>query len=170
MLLWFLGTAIASVWFVFRDPRFDYRLLCVGVLLPDLIDVWFGGARAFHTLIVSIATLVVVVLMSAGRRRWRKRALAIPIGMLLHLVFDGAFTNSKLFWWPFSGWSFEDEPLPSVSRGWFNVILELIGFGLLVWVWRNFGLRSPARRQRFWQTGELHPVVPAVRPPRGSTM
>ena len=38
MLLWFLGTALLSVFFVFTDPRFDYRLLLVGSVLPDLID------------------------------------------------------------------------------------------------------------------------------------
>ena len=38
MLLWFLGTGIATVWFVFRDPRFDYRVLALGLLLPDAVD------------------------------------------------------------------------------------------------------------------------------------
>jgi len=159
VFLWFFGTAIVSVWFVFRDPHFDYRLLCVGAILPDLIDPWFGGARAFHSLVVSIAVLVLVVVLSSGRKRWRKRALAIPIGMLLHLVYDGAFANADLFWWPFSGLQFDDDPLPSVARGWFNIVLELIGLLLLTWVWRNFGLRSAERRHRFLTTGELEPVT-----------
>ena len=160
VLLWFFGTAIVSVWFVFRDPRFDYRLLCLGAILPDLVDVWFGGARRVPQPHDRIAVLLVVVLASAGRKRWRKRALAIPIGMLLHLVFDGTFTNADLFWWPFSGLSFADDPLPSLDRGWLDLLLELIGLGLLTWVWHNFGLRSPARRRRFLTTGELEPVGP----------
>ena len=159
VFFWFLGTAIASVWFVFRDPRFDYRLLCVGALLPDVIDPWFGGARAFHSVTVSIAVLLVVVVASAGRKPWRKRALAIPIGMMLHLVFDGAFSNTKVFWWPIGGLHFTDDPLPSVARGWFNIPLELIGIGLLIWVWRTFGLRSKTRRDRFLRTGRLDPGV-----------
>ncbi|HRE01499.1 MAG TPA: hypothetical protein PLV68_09370, partial [Ilumatobacteraceae bacterium] len=77
MLFWFLGTAVAAVWFVFRDPRFDYRLLCIGALVPDAIDVWFGGARAMHSITISIAVLAVIVAASAGRRRWRKPALAV---------------------------------------------------------------------------------------------
>ncbi len=157
MFLWFLGTAIAAVWFVFRDPLFDYRLLCLGALLPDIVDVWFGGARALHSLTVSVLVLVAVVVSSSGRKRWRKRALAIPIGMMLHLVFDGAFANSQLFWWPIGGWSFADDPLPSVARGWINVGLELIGLGLLVWVWRNFGLKSAVNREQFLRTGALVP-------------
>jgi len=158
MLLWFWGTAIASVWFVFRDPRFDYRLLCVGAILPDGIDVWFRGARAMHSVTVSIAVMLLIVIASAGRRRWRKRALAIPIGMMLHLVFDGAFSNSKLFWWPIGGVRFRDDPLPSVSRGPIDIVLELAGLALLTWVYRMFGLRSPARRRVFWRTGQLDPV------------
>lgn len=158
MFFWFLGTAIAAVWFVFRDPSFDYRLLCVGALLPDVVDVWFGGARAMHSLTVSIAALLAVVIASAGRKRWRKRALAVPIGMMLHLVFDGAFSNTKLFWWPVGGLSFADDPLPSVARGWFNVVLEIAGLAILMWVARTFGLRSPTRRTAFARTGELRPT------------
>lgn len=158
MLLWFWGTAIASVWFVFRDPNFDYRLLCVGAIVPDLIDVWFGGARAMHSVAVSIAVMLTIVIASAGRRRWRKRALAIPIGMMLHLVFDGAFSKSKLFWWPIGGIHFDHDPLPSVSRGPIDVVLEVIGLALLVWVYRAFGLRSPVRRRAFWRTGRLAPA------------
>ncbi|MCU1392962.1 MAG: hypothetical protein JWM34_1390 [Ilumatobacteraceae bacterium] len=166
MLLWFCGTAIVSVWFVFRDPAFDYRLLCVGALLPDAIDVWFGGARAFHSVTTSIAVLLAVVIASAGRKRWRKRALAIPIGMLLHLVFDGAFTKAKLFWWPIGGLHFRDVPLPTVSRGLLDIPLELIGLALLAWVWRAFGLRSPARRRSFLRTGRLEMVVAPAAPVR----
>lgn len=158
MFFWFLGTAIAAVWFVFRDPLFDYRLLCVGALVPDVIDVWFGGARAMHSLTVSIAVLVVVVVASAGRKRWRKRALAIPIGMMLHLVFDGAFSSTKLFWWPVGGWAFADDPLPSVARGWFDIALEFAGLAILWWVVKTFGLRSPARRKAFLTTGALRPI------------
>ena len=44
MFLWFLGTALVTVWYVFTDPRFDYRLLLVGAVLPDVIDVpWRPG-------------------------------------------------------------------------------------------------------------------------------
>ncbi|CAB4885249.1 unannotated protein [freshwater metagenome] len=161
MLFWFLGTAVASVWFVFRDPGFDYRLLCVGALLPDVIDPWFGGARAMHSVTISIAALLLVVIASAGRKRWRKRALAVPIGIMLHLVYDGAFSNTVLFWWPVGGLHFRDDPLPSMARGWVDVPLELIGLALLVWVWRTFGLRSRVRRDLLWRTGRLELTVTA---------
>lgn len=155
MFFWFLGTAIVAVWFVFRDSAFDYRPLCLGALLPDLIDPWFGGARVFHSVTASIAALVVIVVASSGRKRWRKRALAVPIGMMLHLVFDGAFANNRLFWWPFTGWSFHEAPLPSVARGWISVVLEAFGLAIMVWIWRTAGLGEADRRQQFVRGGTL---------------
>ena len=166
MFLWFLGTAIVSVWFVFRDPNFDYRLLCVGAIIPDAIDVGFGGARAFHSVTVSIGVLLGVVIASAGRKRWRKRALAVPIGMMLHLVYDGAFTKARVFWWPLGGVRFHHDPLPSVSRGWLDVPLELLGLAMLVWVWRSFGLRASSRRAALVRTGRLDPATRQVPPQR----
>ncbi|HQV58071.1 MAG TPA: hypothetical protein PKV27_08665 [Ilumatobacteraceae bacterium] len=154
MLLWFLGTAIASVWFVFRDDRFDYRLLLVGVLLPDIIDLPFGQARWAHSLTVAVG-LLVVVMLTTGRRPIRRLLLGLPIGMMLHLVFDGAFSSNEVFWWPFSG-SWGNTAVPTVSRGWFNVVLEALGAALLWWAWRQFGLRDSTARRRFVTTGQLH--------------
>ena len=153
MLLWFIGAAIAAVWFVFRDDRFDYRLLLVGVLLPDLIDLPAGQARWAHSLTVAVG-LLVIVMVATGRRPIRRLLLGLPIGMLLHLVFDGAFSMTKVFWWPFSG-SWGDEDVPVVARGWFNVLLELVGAALLVWAWRHFRLADRGVRQRFWRSGQL---------------
>jgi LexA-binding, inner membrane-associated putative hydrolase len=154
MFFWFVGTAIVTVWFVFRDPRFDYRLLVVGSVLP-LLDALFGGARVMHTLVFSLALLVVVMLATIGRRAARRLWLALAIGTLLHLVFDGAWTDAEVFWWPFSGWSFEDARLPEASRGWWNVPLEIAGLAILVWVWRTASLGDRARRDTVVRTGRL---------------
>jgi hypothetical protein len=103
VLLWFLGTALVSVWYVFSDPFFDYRLLLLGALVPDLVDVPFGQARWAHSLTVAVGMLALVMIITAGRRPVRRLLLGLPIGMLLHLVWDGAFASTKVFWWPFSG-------------------------------------------------------------------
>ena len=80
---------------------------------------------------------------------------------LLHLVATGAWTDARVFWWPLGGWSFDDAPLPIVSRGWWNVPLEVIGLLLVVWIWRSAGLADPERRRWFWRTGQLSlPVRP----------
>lgn len=155
MALWFVGTSVLTIWYVFRDPRFDYRLLVVGSLLPPVVDVWFGGARVLHSLTFSVALMAVVMGVTAGRKPIRRTLLGLPLGTLLHLVFTAAWTDATVFWWPFGGVGFDDAPLPMVARGWWNVPLELIGLVLVVHVWRAAGLGSGEARERFRHTGQL---------------
>lgn len=154
MLFWFVATAIATIWIVFRDPRFDYRPLIVGALLPDVVDIWFGRAAALHSAVVAMTGVVVVMLATIGRRAQRRMMLAVPIGVLLHLVFDGAFTDPEVFWWPLGG-TFADTDLPVVSRGWWNLVLEAAGAAILLVGGRRFGLQDRRRRRRFWASGQL---------------
>jgi len=157
MFFWFIGTAVLAVGYVFRDPRFDYRLLVVGSVLP-LVDGLFGGARALHSITVSIVVLAVMMLATSGRKPIRKMLLGLPIGMFLHLVFDGAWTNTDVFWWPFTGLSFGDDPWPITDRGVMSVLLELVGLGLCAWIWRNNKLGAPESRRRFMKDGLLSAV------------
>jgi hypothetical protein len=154
VFLWFVGTAVLTVWWVFRDPRFDYRLLVVGSLLPD-IDAVTGGMWLFHTLIFSVGLLVAVMLATAGRKPARKLLLGLPIGTFLHLVFDGAWATTSVFWWPFGGVDFGDYDLPSVQRGPIDIVLEVAGLAMVVWIWRRSNLSDPAQRRRTLSTGQL---------------
>lgn len=155
MFLWFLGTSAVAVWFVFRDAQFDYRVLFLGALLPDIVDAATGGAWILHSVTASVAALAVVMAVarrgSARRRRW----LALPIGMFMHLVFDGAFNNTRVFWWPFTGGSFGGARIPSLDRPLLDVVLEIAGAGMLAWLWRTNSLSNPADRARFVRTGRL---------------
>jgi hypothetical protein len=155
MLLWFAGLSFVAVWAVFKDPAFDHRLVIVGALVPDVIDVWTGGRWLAHTVLFSAALLTAVMLGTRGRRLLRRRLIALPIGTLLHLVLDGMWADKQVFWWPVYGASFGDRPLPSVERGWFDVPLELLGLVALVWAWRRFRLAEPERRRHFVATGRL---------------
>jgi hypothetical protein len=155
VFLWFLATALATVWYVFRDPRFDVRPLALGAVLPGL-DVLFGGAAVMHSLAFSLVLLLIVMVATIGRRAARKRWLGLPIGTMLHLVFDGAWADAGVFGWPLGGWSFDDPPRPALERGWWNVLLELIGLAILVWFWRRAGLSDPVRRRDVWRTGRLY--------------
>lgn len=155
MLFWFLGTAVVAVWFVFRDPAFDYRLLIVGALLPAAVDAVFGGARVLHSLTFSIVLLAVLMLITPGRKPIRKMLLGLPVGTLLHLVFTGAWTQTRVFWWPFFGFGFDDAPHPIAQRGWWNLPLELIGLSLCWWVVQRADLRQRQRRAWFRSTGQL---------------
>lgn len=155
MFFWFIGTVVVAVWFVFRDPAFDYRLLLVGAVLPAVVDAFFGGARVLHSVTFSVVLLVVLMLATPGRKPIRKMLLGLPVGTLLHLVFTGAWTNTKVFWWPFGGFGFGDARHPVAERGWWNVPMELVGLGLCWWIVDRAGLRSAERRALFRRTGQL---------------
>lgn len=155
MFFWFVGTSIVAVWFVFRDPRFDYRLLMVGALLPLAVDGALGGARVLHSLTFSVGLMAAVMLVTAGRKPIRRTLLGLPLGTLLYLVFSGAWADTTVFWWPFGGLDFDEAPLPMEGRGWWNLVLELIGVALVVWIWRTADLRTAQARQRFRGSGQL---------------
>lgn len=152
MLLWFAGLSFAVVWQVFHDTEIDYRLVMAGALLPDAVDVWFGGARVLHSLVFSAALLVVVMLVTRGRRSARRRWLAVPIGTFLHLVLDGMWARTHVFWWPFFGWGFERAALPSADRAMALVaVQEIVGLAVLWWMLGGWELRV------FVRTGRLRP-------------
>src|SRR5215470_1400764 len=156
MFLWFAGLSFALVWLVFRSPALDYRLVMLGSVLP-LLDGAFGGARLLHTLVVGVAVLLLLVLATRRRRLLRRRLIGLPIGMLMHLVLDGVWTQSAVFWWPFFGTGFGTEGLPELSRGaGVTLLLEAIGAVALVWCYRTFELGDPANRQLFLRTGHLN--------------
>jgi len=156
MLLWFVGMATVVVWFVFHDPALDVRLVIVGALAPDLVDAPFGGARVLHTLAASVVLLIGVMLATRGHRRVRRRLLGVPMGTLLHLALDGAWTTRTLFWWPAFGASFHAAPLPALDRPLVVVALEeIIGLVAIVWAWRTFSLADPDSRSAFLSAGRL---------------
>jgi hypothetical protein len=127
----------------------------VGVLLPDVIDAPTGGRWLAHTLLVSVTVLFGVMLATRGRRLLRRRLIAIPIGMLLHLVLDGMWTDRETFWWPAFDTALPDAPLPSIDRGAVNVVLELVGLAVLIWAWQRFDLSNREYRERFLRKGRL---------------
>ena len=155
MLLWFAGGSFLAVWLVFRDPAIDHRLVVAGALLPDVVDVLSGGPWLGHTVLASVVLLLGIMLATRGRRLLRRRLLALPIGTFLHLVLDGAWTDTETFWWPAFGFDLGEGRLPSVERGLSNVVLELAGLAILVWAWRRFRLDEPDRRRHLLRSGRL---------------
>lgn len=155
MFLWFVGTACVAVWFIFRDERFDYRVLALGAVLPDVVDVWSGGAWIMHSIVTSVIVLALVMAVARRGTTRRRRWLALPIGMFMHLVFDGVFNNTTVFWWPLGGTDFGGANIPSFDRMGLNVVFEIAGFFMLAWLWRMNQLGNTVNRAAFVRTGRL---------------
>jgi len=148
MFFWFVATAVFTVFYVFRDPGFDYRLLMVGSLIP------LASVRVLHSVLFGVALLT--VLMLAFRRGARRRMLlGLPIGVLLHLVFTGAWVDAEVFWWPFGGVGLDGAPATVGERGWWNLALEAAGAAMCAWIVRRARLVEPEPRRRFARTGTL---------------
>ena len=155
MFLWFAGVSVVVVWAVFKSPAIDYRLVMLGSVLP-VGELLVGGPWILHTLVFASVLLFAVVLVTQGRRLARRRWIAVPIGMMLHLALDGTWAVAELFWWPFLGGSLGEGGLPETNRApGLIVVLELIGLACLVWAYRRFGLDDPDRRELFIRTGHL---------------
>lgn len=160
MFLWFIGPSILIVWAVFRSPAADYRLVAVGAVLP-LVELPIGEPRMFHSLTGAAVLLTVVMVGARGQRLVQRRLLGLPIGVLMHLVLDGAWADTRGFWWPFLGTSWSTSQLPELGRGGFGILLELAGAAACWWGWRRFRLDEPDRRRLFFQTGQVgRDIVP----------
>ena len=121
MLFWFIGTSVASVWSVFRDPKFAYRWVIIGALVP------------VFSVVTVVGFLVAVMLVTIGKKAVRKNFLALTIGLFMHLVFDGAFLSTKMFWWPLAGLSLDGYAIPLIERGFLNIPFEIVGIALILW-------------------------------------
>lgn len=160
MLLWFVGPSILIVWSVFRSPGADYRVVAVGSLVP-LLELPFGQPRLLHSLTGAAVLLGAVMLGARGQRLVQRRLLGLPIGLLLHLVLDGAWADTRAFWWPALGTAWSKAELPELGRGSFNLVLELIGTAACWWGYRRFRLAEPDRRAVFLKTGRVgRDIVP----------
>jgi hypothetical protein len=154
MFFWFVGVGWLLVVAVFQSPALDYRVVMVGSVVP-LLDAVTGGPWVLHTLIGSVAALVVVMVATRRRRLVRRRWLGLPIGMFVHLVLDGAWANTDVFWWPAFGASFGSDRLPELDRGALAWLMEVVGIGALAYGVNRFGLREAGARERFLRTGQL---------------
>jgi len=154
VLLWFVGPSILIVWAVFKSPAADYRVVAAGALVP-LLELPFGEPRLLHSLAGAVAVMAAVMLGGRGRRIVQRRLLGLPIGMLLHLVLDGAWADTRAFWWPALGLSWSEAELTELGRGGVNVVLELAGAAACWWGYRRFRLNEPERRRLFLTTGRV---------------
>jgi hypothetical protein len=154
MLLWYAGVSVVIVLLVFQSAGIDYRIVAAGSLLPLAVDLparrlWFG-----HTLIASVVLLVLVMLVTIGRPRLvRRRLLCLPIGAFCGLALSGAWTNTDVFWWPFTGATLPDAALlPALGV---VALEELAGLAAIAWVVQRCALTERSRREELLRTGRL---------------
>jgi hypothetical protein len=155
MFFWFAAFAVLVVLAVFDSPAMDYRFVVLGALLPT-VEVLIGAPLLLHTLLGSVAALVVVAVVTRGRRLSARRLVGVPIGLFLHLVADGTWSRAELFWWPFLGvGALGDGTVPERSHLGLSLALEVAGLAGLAWVVQRFGLADRPARDRFLRSGRL---------------
>lgn len=154
MLLWYVGLSVVIVLLVFQSAGIDYRLVAVGSLLPLAVDLPARRLWVGHTLLASVVLLVLVMLLTIGRPRLlRRRLLCLPIGAFCGLALSAAWTNTDVFWWPFTGSTLPDAallPAPGVVA-----LEELAGLAAIAWVVHRCALTDPARREELLRSGRL---------------
>ena len=155
---------------------FDYRVLAVGAMLPDLIDkplFWLPLPEILdvsrllgHSLLLP---LLLMVLWWAGPARLQRISLTLAVGSLMHLVLDGVLATPQTLVWPLLGWEFNQSgpgdlftslPIPwelPWNLNWL-VVSELLGAAMcgvlaLQWRWERRGRSSGYGRVRHVPTG-----------------
>jgi len=154
VLIWFAVLSVVLVAVVFKSPGVDYRAVVVGALLP-VLEGFTGGPKVLHSVVGAVAILGIVMVATRNRRLLRRQVLGVPIGLMAHLVLDGSFTQTDVFWWPFTGWAFAQGQIPEWSHLGVSLLLEAVGIVVGFWAWRLFRLDVAAHRERFWREGRL---------------
>lgn len=157
-----IGITVAAVRAI--DGETDLRLPILLSILPDLIDkpmevilpvLVNGNTRNFgHTLLGALSVLAVLLAL--------RRRLARPL--LLWACYAGHFLLDRIwlthgpiiFFWPFLG-TFPrrtlDERTPYLVL--YNILGELLGFGILLGLARRHRLLEAPRWDSFVRTGRL---------------
>ena len=122
-LAWALEKGTGLAWSRTRRGtfgKFNYWLVALGAVLPDLIDkplgIWAPEIvnNSFRSVGHSLpfAALSIVVVWILTRRRGPAPAAGFALAMGAHLVFDRMWETPRAFLWPFLGWSFPEGTVP----------------------------------------------------------
>ena len=114
---------IALILSYFRDStgHFDYRMIIIGSMLPDIIDKplfllfsesgLFTGRSHAHTLLFAL------LLLSGGLLSRKSWLLTLALASFFHLFLDSIWNNPETLFWPFLG-----RFAPYQAEGWFSDI------------------------------------------------
>ncbi len=149
----------------------DLRVLALGGVLSDLIDKpigsilfidYFETGRIYaHTLLFAMLILAGVMALTRRGTAVRKRWMALPIGVFLHLLLDMPL-DAETLWWPLLGTEFPSfaegafvDLVPYLLKSPWVIVQELLGVGYLVALYRKTQLGDPVRRRELVETGRL---------------
>ena len=146
MILWHVAGSIFLFRWIFRDPKVDLRLLVLGAVLPDLVDLVAGvilgepsRQRWGHALVVPVIVTVLILLTNRRGRR-RRHLMTVVVAWLFHLVLDGVWVREQTFLWPVFGTDFAPWPSgPVWTRAWsdpWRFVKEGFGLVYLLLLWR----------------------------------
>ena len=110
-----------------------------------------------HTLVFSLVLMVVVMLSTVGRRPVRKLLLGLPIGTMLHLVFDGAWATTGPVLVAARRVVVRGHPRcpRRIAAGGGTWCSSSPGWRMVAWIWRRSHLADPAARRAFRRHGRL---------------
>ncbi|MBI03534.1 MAG: hypothetical protein CL468_05850 [Acidimicrobiaceae bacterium] len=155
VFLWFDVGSVAVVTLVFDSPSMDAQLVALGAVLL-VTEALIGGPWLFHTPILGVLGLAIVMLVARDRRLVQRRCLGVPIGVLSHQVLDGTWADTRVFWWPATGFDvLGGSRVPEFGRGTGGLLPEASGLLLGAWVWRRHRLADPDRRLPLLRAGRL---------------
>jgi hypothetical protein len=111
--------------------------------------IWFAAASFLIVALVFDSPAV-------DRRLLGRRAVGLPIGLFLHLVLDGTWLTSSLFWWPFGGGSpLGRGRIPEFDHLAQSLVLEVVGIAIAVLLIRRYELTDSEHRRQFVRSGRL---------------
>jgi hypothetical protein len=150
MIFWHMGFATATVYVTLGRRRIDFRMIALGAVLPDVIDL--GQKKIAHTLLAAVVVTVAIVILTRGERRLS--LFGIGVGWLLHLVGDAMWEIPETFLWPAFGTGFGDTTGDYGLSFWL-ILGEVVGLLILWWFWVAFELSKDDRFPRFLRDGHL---------------
>lgn len=150
-----------------RDLKFDYRLIVLGSMLPDIVDKPLGGLvlGLGNGRIYSHTMLFLLVLIGAGLflqlKRGRSWGLFLAGGSAAHHLLDGMWLVPGTYLWPLYGWAFPRGNAGDWLERWLENLLtcptvyvpEIVG-GLII-IYFSSVLMIRVKVKEFMRTGRL---------------
>ncbi len=123
---------------------------------------YFDTGRIYaHTLLFAAVVLAAVMVITRRGSPARKRWMALPIGVLLHLLLDMPI-DAETLWWPVLGVEFPPfaegalvDLVAYLLRSPWVILQEMAGAIYLGYLFRRAHLRHPGPRRQLIETGTL---------------